>query len=197
VLFDMDGVLVRSDEVWFLVVEASGVRFRGSPVMREEFFPTFGQGTAADVESFGLRCTALELDAFYQAEFVKHLDAVWVNPDAAPLMAALKVANLHTALVTNTVGPLASVIMQHAGLLESFSVRATPDRVREAKPAPDLLYLACREIGLAPSETWMIGDSKFDRAAARAAGVPFVGFGIDGDLRVERLADLEPLLART
>ena len=36
VLFDMDGVLVRSEEVWFRVVEAAGVRFRGRAITREE-----------------------------------------------------------------------------------------------------------------------------------------------------------------
>lgn len=49
VLFDMDGVLVKSEEAWFRTVEAAGVRFRGRPVTRAEFGPTFGQGTAADV----------------------------------------------------------------------------------------------------------------------------------------------------
>ncbi|MBL8939307.1 MAG: haloacid dehalogenase, partial [Archangium sp.] len=57
VLFDMDGVLVRSEEVWFRVVEAAGVRFRNRAITREEFFPTFGQGTAADIPVFGLSCT--------------------------------------------------------------------------------------------------------------------------------------------
>ena len=82
VLFDMDGVLVKSDEVWFRVVEAAGTRFRGLPITRDEFMPTFGQGTAADIPYFGLRCSVFELDAFYAAQFVNHLDAVWVNPDA-------------------------------------------------------------------------------------------------------------------
>src|SRR5687767_3280690 len=69
VLFDLDGVLVKSEEAWFRTVEESGRRFRGRPVSREEFDPTFGQGTAADVEVFGLRCSTSELDAFYVEQF--------------------------------------------------------------------------------------------------------------------------------
>jgi len=42
----MDGVLIRSEEAWLRVLEDAGRRFRGSPVTREEFAPTFGQGTA-------------------------------------------------------------------------------------------------------------------------------------------------------
>jgi HAD superfamily hydrolase (TIGR01509 family) len=69
-------------------------------------------------------------------------------------------------------------------------VRATSDRVPHAKPAPDLLLLACRELGVEPSQAMLIGDSRYDREAAKAAGVRFVGFGIDGDERIERLSEL-------
>ena len=59
-----------------------------------------------------------------------------------------------------------------------------------AKPSPELLQLACRELCVEPGQAWMVGDSRFDRAAAPAAGVFFVGLGIDGDRRIERLAEL-------
>ena len=36
----------------------------------------------------------------------------------------------------------------------------------------------------------MVGDSRFDREAAAAAGIHFVGLGIDGDRRIERLFEL-------
>jgi phosphoglycolate phosphatase/AHBA synthesis associated protein len=190
VLFDMDGVLVKSEEVWFRVVEEAGVRFRGRPITREEFFPTFGQGTAADIPVFGLRCTVAELDAFYVTQFVRHLDAMWVNPDARPLLDALSAAGVGCALVTNTVGPLAAEILARAGLAGCFGSLATADRVAEAKPAPDLVRLALRELDVAADAAWMVGDSKYDRQAARAAGVHFVGLGLDGDRRIERLSEL-------
>jgi phosphoglycolate phosphatase/AHBA synthesis associated protein len=181
VLFDMDGVLVKSEEVWFRAVEAAGVRFRGRAITREEFFPTFGQGTAADVEVFGLSCSAAQLDAFYVTEFVKHLEAMWVNPDAAPLLARLAGQGVRCALVTNTVGPLAARILRAAGLEHAFTALATADRVARAKPAPDLVQLALRETDTPANAAWMVGDSRYDREAARAAGVHFVGLGLDGD----------------
>lgn len=190
VLFDMDGVLVKSEEVWFRVVEQAGVKFRGRAITREEFFPTFGQGTAADIPVFGLSCTPAELDAFYVTEFLRHLDAMWVNPDAKPLLELLAARGLKRALVTNTVGPLAARILERAELSGLFDALATADRVQHAKPAPDLVQLACRETGVAPSEAWMVGDSKYDRLAAHAAGVHFVGLGLDGDQRLERLGQL-------
>ncbi len=184
----MDGVLVRSEEVWFRVVEAAGVRFRGRAITREEFFPTFGQGTAADIPAFGLACTHRELDAFYVEHFVRHLDAVWVNPEAAPLLERLRRAGVKLALATNTIEPLASQVIEHARLGEFFGVRATADKVAHGKPAPDLLQWACTQLGVSPGDAWMVGDSAYDRGAARAAGARFVGLRIDGDVRLEQLA---------
>jgi phosphoglycolate phosphatase/AHBA synthesis associated protein len=189
VLFDMDGVLVKSEEAWFRTVEAAGVRFRGRPISRGEFAPTFGQGTAADISAFGLSCSPEVLDAFYVEEFPRHLADVWVTPEAQPLLDGLARRGVRLGLVTNTVGPLARVILQHARLAAPFGSLATADRVARAKPAPDLVLLACRELNVSPARAWLVGDSRYDRAAARAAGVTFVGLGLDGDRRLERLAD--------
>jgi phosphoglycolate phosphatase/AHBA synthesis associated protein len=189
VLFDMDGVLVRSEEVWFRVLEQAGVELSGRAITREEFFPTFGQGTTADVAFFGLGCTPAELDAFYVREFTRHLGHVWVNPDAVPLLEALRARDVKLALVTNTVGPLAKAVLEHAKLDAYFPVRATADKVAHAKPAPDLVQWACAQLGVAPGEAWMVGDSKFDRGAAQSAGARFVGLRLDGDLRLERLSE--------
>ena len=168
------------------------MKFRGRALSREEFFPTFGQGTAADIPVFGLKTTVEELDAFYVTEFVKHLDAMWVNPEARPLLEALAATGVKLGLVTNTVSPLAVQILAKAKLDGIFGSLATADRVAHAKPAPDLVQLGCRELGVEAKDSWMVGDSRFDRMAAGSAGVFFVGLRIDGDRRVEQLAQLMP-----
>jgi len=188
ILFDLDGVLVKSHEAWFRTVEEAGRRFRGRPITRDEFDPTFGQGTAADVGVFGLSCTPAELDAFYVEDFPRHLDTVWVNPDAADVLARLEARGIMRALVTNSVAPIARALLQHGRL--DIAVLATADRVEHAKPAPDLVLLACRELGVPPADAALVGDSRYDREAARAAGAWFIGLGIDGDRRIERLGEL-------
>ncbi|AKJ07950.1 phosphoglycolate phosphatase/AHBA synthesis associated protein [Archangium gephyra] len=197
VLFDMDGVLIRSEEAWLRVLEDAGRRFRGSPVTREEFAPTFGQGTAEDVRVFGLRCTPAELDAFYVEHLPAHAGDVWVNPDARGLLESLAARGLRRAVVTNTVSTLARTLLGAARLLDFFEVLACSDLVAQAKPAPDLVLYALGRLGLPPEAAVMVGDSRFDRGAARAAGVRFVGLGLDGDARIERLGELLPLLPLT
>ncbi|HCF61967.1 MAG TPA: haloacid dehalogenase, partial [Myxococcales bacterium] len=99
ILFDLDGVLVSSEEPWFRTVEAAGDRFRGSPITREEFSPTFGQGTAADIREFGLSCSVAQLDAFYLETFPRFVGHVWTDPEAARLLARLAGLGLRRAVV--------------------------------------------------------------------------------------------------
>jgi HAD superfamily hydrolase (TIGR01549 family) len=196
VLFDLDGVLVRSEEPWFRTVEESGRRFRGRPVTREEFAPTFGQGTRADIEVFGLRCSVEELDRFYVEVFPRFASETWVDPEAAPLLDALGERGLKRAVVTNTVTPLARIVLESASLLSRLEVVACASEVAHPKPEPDLVIEALRRLGVGAGEAWMVGDSRYDREAARAAGVHFVGLGIDGDARIDALGQLLPLIDR-
>lgn len=53
--------------------------------------------------------------------------------------------------------------------------------VPNAKPAPDVLLAAAQRLGVEPADGVRVGDTEIDRAAARAAGVRFVGRGIAGD----------------
>jgi HAD superfamily hydrolase (TIGR01509 family) len=193
VLFDMDGVLVRTEEVWRRVVGEAGKHFRGREITPEEFAPTFGQGTIADIRVFGLACTPAELDGFYRDHFADHADHTWVDPEAAPVLAALRARGLKTALVTNTAHALARRILAASGLLESLDALACSDLVPRPKPAPDSVRFALETLGIPAGDALMVGDSRYDREAAAAAGVRFAGFGIDGDLRVE---SLPALLAR-
>lgn len=193
-MFDLDGVLVRSEEAWFRSVEEAGRRFRGSPVTRSEFTPTFGQGTSADIRVFGLSCTPAELDQHYIETFPRYADSVWVNPDSGPLLETLRGRGHRLALVTNTVSALAKVILAQARLASAFDVLACADLVPRSKPAPDLLIFALEGLKVPASDAWMVGDSRYDREAAAAAQVHFVGLGLDGATRLEKLGDLERLL---
>ncbi len=196
VLFDLDGVLVDSKHAWSKAVAEAGERFRGRAIDYEEFDPTFGQGTAADIPLFGLSCTAAELDRFYEEAFVRHLDAVRVEPSGPRVLTELRARGLKLAVVTNSVAKVARAALTHAGLLAHLDALATADQVAESKPAPDLPLLALRMLGVGAGEAVLVGDSRFDQEAAEAAGVWFTGLRIDGDARVERLEELLELLQR-
>jgi phosphoglycolate phosphatase/AHBA synthesis associated protein len=194
VLFDMDGVLVRSEEIWFRLLEEAGRRFRGRPVTREEFAPTFGQGTSADCSVFGLECSPEQLDQYYVENFRRYLGGVWVDPEAAPLLDGLRAQGIRIEVVTNTVTELARSVLEKADLLQRLDGLSCADMVSKPKPAPDLIHHALEVLSVRADDAWYVGDSRFDREAAGAAGVRFVGLRIRGDARIEQLKELEALV---
>ena len=68
---------------------------------------------------------------------------------------------------------LAHVLASH-GIGERFVTLQTADR-HPSKPDPAMLVAAIVEAGAAPATTVMIGDTSFDMAMARAAGVRGIG----------------------
>jgi phosphoglycolate phosphatase len=66
-----------------------------------------------------------------------------------------------------------SMIERH-GLQKRFVSIQTADE-HPGKPHPSMLLTAMGELGVAPADTVMIGDTAYDMAMARNAGVPGIG----------------------
>jgi phosphoglycolate phosphatase-like HAD superfamily hydrolase len=60
-------------------------------------------------------------------------------------------------------------------------------QVERAKPAPDLLLVAARELGVDPSGSWYVGDATWDMQAASAAGMPAIGV-VSGSATADELS---------
>lgn len=188
VLFDLDGVLIDSYEAWFSLTRAAAEDLGYAPPDRKAFAAMWGQGISADVENLYTRHTVEEIERYYDAHFPRHLDAVAVDPDAAPLFRSLRRRNLRLGVVTNTPSPLARTFLEKAGLHPDALAGGTD--VKEPKPAPDLVLLALQRLDVLSSEAILVGDSRFDREAAEAAGVTFWGYRTAGDRRVESLPEV-------
>lgn len=154
---------------------------------RIEFDASFGQSVEADGEQFFPGTPTETLLDFFDAHFLDHARHVVVNPDAEPVLNALAYKRIRRGVVTNTATALARETIRAAGL-EPDEIVGTSDG--PAKPDPAMLLLACARLGVAPERAWMVGDSRFDRDAAKAAGIRFCGYGIDGELRILALREL-------
>ena len=73
-----------------------------------------------------------------------------------------------------------------------FNPLVTPDEVERAKPDPESILLILRQLGVAPEDAVMVGDTPFDLEMAQRAGVPgvAVGHGFYGE---EALNAYQPL----
>ena len=187
VLFDLDGVLIDSRDAWYHVLCAAAREFGHPPLPRDVYDASFGQGVEADAEQFFGGMPPAELEAYFDAHFLDHARHVLVSPEATPVFNALATRGIAHAVVTNTASALARETIRGAGLEPDLIIGASD---AAEKPEPDMLLLACEKLGVATADAWMVGDSRFDREAAAAAGIHFIGLGIDGDRRIERLVDL-------
>jgi phosphoglycolate phosphatase len=67
-----------------------------------------------------------------------------------------------------------ALCLDHHGLSSRFVTLQTADR-HPSKPHPAMIEQAMADTGAAPETTWMIGDTSYDMAMARAAGATAIG----------------------
>jgi HAD superfamily hydrolase (TIGR01509 family) len=126
-------------------------------------------------------------------------------PGARALLGALDEIGIRWAIATSSRREQVDVSVDSLGLPARPTV-VDGSHVANAKPAPDLLLFAARELGVDPEHTWYVGDSVWDMQAARAAGMRAVGVatgaasvtdleGSGASLTVRDLGELVALLA--
>ena len=188
VLFDLDGVLVDSYRVWFHLLNGAARELGYPPISPDLFQSCWGQGIEADVEKFFNRHSVAEIETYYGDHFRGHLEHLGVVPEVPRVFETLRERSLRTAVITNTPAPVAWDMVNRAGGRPDLLVGGTD--VPRPKPAPDMVLRACELLEIPAGETLVVGDSRYDREAARAAGTFFAGLGIDGDVRIDQLVDV-------
>lgn len=194
VLFDMDGVLVFSEDAWFAVYNRMLVQFGRAPVPRAEFDAIYGSGATADRDAYLPDRTVEEIEAAYASLFEEHLDQVRPNVEAKGVLVELRRRGIRIAVATNTTAPLARRILDLQGLLPLVDATASANEAGAGKPDPAVVRLAAERVGTPLSQCLFVGDSRFDAQAAAAAPVRFVGLGHGDGERIERLGEILDLV---
>jgi HAD superfamily hydrolase (TIGR01549 family) len=191
ILFDMDGVLIFSTEAWFGVYNDTLAHFGHPRIGREEFLRIFGNGTQADRAAYMPERSVEEIDAAYRRFFAERLGDIALNPEAAPALVRLRERGVRTSLATNTNRGLAEAILGRLGVAGLLTAFACADEAGAGKPDPAVVRLAADRLGLALSDCVMVGDSRYDEEAARAAPVAFRGYRYgDAPTRIEALSEI-------
>lgn len=71
-------------------------------------------------------------------------------------------------------------VLDQLGLISYLTLALSPEDGFPKKPEPDMLYECCRAMGVEPSETVMVGDTRFDVEAGFNAGCHTVAFAEHG-----------------
>lgn len=107
--------------------------------------------------------------------------------DLPQVLGDLRGMGLRLGLATNDVERAAQAHLAAHGILDLFDYVAGADSGHGAKPEPGMLLAFARAQGLAPARVAMVGDSRHDLQAGRAAGMVPVAV-LTGIAGVEELA---------
>ena len=163
VLLDMDGTLVRSEQVhrqtWMRFLDGWGVT-----VSEDEYERHYVGRRARDVlEEVPGPWTGTDTSAALLAmdELAHELrDAVTVVPGAPELVRALRRRGRPVAVVTSAARDWARHVLDVVlGVADEVSVLVTAEDVALGKPAPEGYLLACSRLGLEPTGCAGVEDS--------------------------------------
>ena len=206
VVFDLDGVLIDSEQVWDEVREQLA-RERGGRWHERAQADMMGMSSTEwsrymhDV--IGLIDSPREINAEVvrrmQTRYAEHLPLMDGAVEAAKRLAR----TFRLALASSSNRPLIDAVLSGSGLDALFEATVSSEEVARGKPAPDVFLEAARRLGVEARRCAAIEDSANGIRAARAAGMRVVAIPNRrypppadaialADLVLDSLADLTP-----
>ena len=180
IVFDLDGTLVDTVETrikaWLDVFDEEGI-----PADRDQVATLIGSDgrrvareVAADAGITLEAGRAEAIDARCGDLFAALNRDPRVLPGVSPLLARLGKDGMPWAIATS------SRREEVAASVDALRLARPPlivdgTHVAHAKPAPDLLLLAAKELDANPEACWYVGDSTWDVKASLAAGMVPIG----------------------
>jgi len=196
ILFDKDGTLVDFQRTWGPAAEAVMRRLAGGSraayerlvvasrfVEAEQRFLPDSPLIAEPTSVYGvLWATALgrpasaeffaEIDQLLCDATTRHLAAIG---DPRALLTSLAAGGYRLGMITNDAEITARAHARKLGLDKVLEFVAGYDSGFGAKPDPGAVLAFVQGVGVAPSETAVVGDTVLDLATARAAGAIAIG----------------------
>ena len=177
VVFDLDGVLIQSEEVWDDVREKY-VRERGGRYDSEIQRAMMGMsspewsrylhehaGVPDEPDAINVEVVRLMLAAYRD-----HLPLIPGALDAVRRLAA----RFPLGLASSSNRELIDTVLDVAGLAPLFAATVSSEEVAHGKPAPDVYLEAARRLGIAPGRCTAVEDSHGGIRSAKGAGMRVV-----------------------
>jgi HAD superfamily hydrolase (TIGR01509 family) len=180
VIFDLDGTLVDTVEAriaaWLAVFDEEGI-----PADRRQvaaLIGSDGRRLARDVaEAAGVTLAPgrdERIDARCGDIFAELNARPRPLPGVGEALGRIEAAGVPWAIATSSRREQVAPSVEALGLTRPPLI-VDGSHVEHAKPAPDLLLLAAKELHADPAACWYVGDATWDMRAASAAGMVPVG----------------------
>jgi HAD superfamily hydrolase (TIGR01509 family) len=177
VVFDLDGVLLDSEQAWDaarrqLVAESGG---QWQPAATQAMLGMSSKEWPRYVhEQLGVALPPDEINERVVARVMA------VYRQALPLLPGAVDAVRRTAarwplgLATSANRPVIDAVLEASGLAGSFAVTVSGDEVPRGKPSPDVYLAATEKLSVDPADAAAVEDSSNGLRAAAAAGMVVV-----------------------
>jgi HAD superfamily hydrolase (TIGR01509 family) len=186
VCFDMDGVLVQSEEYW-VVEQRTHILPTTAP---NDDIPvsaitgrSYREAYPDLVADYDVEISRSEFEALFETAGERiYGEEARLLPGAHGLLSALGAEGIPLALTTSSPHEWIGLVDDRFGLLDYFATVVSADDLDgPGKPAPDIYERGAAELGVPPDACVAVEDSASGVAAATGAGLYTIGFRGDGD----------------
>jgi HAD superfamily hydrolase (TIGR01549 family) len=190
VIFDIDGTLIDSVDLHARSWVESFARF-GVNARLEDVRGHIGEGADRLIPTFvpsempGLKRKQIEE---FRSELFKreYLAEVRPFPRVRELFQRIRAAGCKVVLGSSCSADEISKYKAIANISDMTDHDVTADDAGSSKPSPDIFLRALDGLApIGPSQTCVVGDTKYDGEAARRAGIPFLGLLCGGSSKEE------------
>lgn len=173
VVFDMDGVLVDSEQVWDQarrdVVAANGGTWKDSAT-RDMLGMSSKEWSVYVVETLGAQLTPEQVnDAVVAAMLEGYKRSLPLLPGAREAIERAAASGRTLALASSSNRPVIDLVLDKMGVAGRFAATVSSEEVGRGKPAPDVYLEAMRRAGI--DSGIAIEDSENGIKSAHAAGL--------------------------
>ena len=174
VVFDLDGVLLDSEQVWDEVREAL-VKERGGRWHEQAQTEMMGMSSVEWSRYMHDELDLPEPPEEISAEVVRRLDEVYRKRlpliDGAREAVERLAARWPLGLASSSNREVIDLVLDLSGLARYFRVTVSSEEVPRGKPAPDVYLEAARSLGVPPERCAAVEDSHNGIRSAKAAGM--------------------------
>jgi HAD superfamily hydrolase (TIGR01509 family) len=177
VIFDLDGVLVDSEQVWGavreeLTRESGGAWHDGA--LRAMMGMSSIEWSRYMHDELGVPLAPEEISKEVVSRVAEHYAEELPLIDGAPQAVERLGAHWPLGLASSANREIIDTALELSGLANAFAATVSSEEVPRGKPAPDVYLEAANRLGVPPTDSAAVEDSTNGLLAARAAGMTVV-----------------------
>ncbi len=198
VLFDMDGVLINSEELWHSI----------EPEILRTIVPEWNEALQKHITGMSSRgvyaylCAehgVTESFSVFEGRYRAAAKRIYgkegaLYPGVREALVMASKDGRKIAICSSSPTAWIQMMVEHLNIKDCFDAVVSADRIGgKGKPAPDVYLLTCQTLAVKPAECIAIEDSRNGIASAKAAGIFTYGY-LNGFNTLEDLANADAII---